>query len=515
MDDDLLDIALSSGGMAPWRIELSSNSLNVEPALGGMIGRPAGPLSVSGFVRCFYPDDQALLEDALEQARDGESIDCRLRVRRNKREIHVLRLVGRPGNDWAGRRTHIQGVAQKADAGLLPPSYLPDGQSPWRLMFDAVGVGLAQLDPPTSRLLKVNEAFVRLMGNLEQGWAGRRLYALTHVRERAACERAVRELQEGLRERYAADHHLLHADGHFLCTHLIVTRQPGNRQTPSHLVAALVPLDERMRSERSMKLSMQDLQQANQEAKQQLQHRTVELASTHAALVTEITGRQLAEQGSRDLLARMVQSVEGERRRISRELHDTLGQQITLLSLHLKSLENDLADRPQAMERLKRLFDAMQEMENQVDRLAHDLRPSALDDLGLKEAMRAHIDTWSRETGVACELHTYGLDGDRLPAVLENTFYRVMQEALTNVHKHAQAQRVGIIVERNQQQLRLVLEDDGIGFDGSSPRRANELGLLGMAERAALVAGKLEVESTPGGGTTVYLSAPIESGVTA
>jgi PAS domain S-box-containing protein len=512
MNDELLDIALSAGGMASWRIDLATNWLEVDTRLGDMIGRPPGPLSLTGFVRCFYPDDQPQLEEALEHARGGEPMDCRLRVRRNKLEIHALRLVGRAGSDWAGRCTHIQGVLHDAEAGLLPQGYLADGQSPWKRMFDTAGVGLAQVDAQTGRLLRVNRAFVSVMGCLEQGWAGRRLSALTPVPERAACEQAMREMRQGRLLRYIADHQLQHADGHGVWAQVIVTVEPTEQETPSHLMAVIVPMDERMRAEHSKDESMKKLHRAHHDIEQQLQHRTVELASTHAALVSEITGRQMAEQSSRDLLSGMVQSVEDERRRISRELHDTLGQQLTLLAVHLKGIEQHVADRPQAADRLKRLFGAVEEMENQVDRLAHDLRPSTLDDLGLEEAMRSHIEAWSHETGVACELHTYGLGADRLPTVLESTVYRVMQEALTNVHKHARARRVGVIVERSHRKLRMVLEDDGVGFDSAAPRRAGQLGLLGMAERAALIAGKLEVESVPGRGTTVYLSMPVADG---
>jgi PAS domain S-box-containing protein len=508
-DHDLLDIALAAGGMAPWRIDLSTNWLEVDARLGDMIGRPPGPLSVTGFVRCFYPDDQPQLEEALEHARGGEPMDCRLRVRRNKQEIHALRLTGRAGSDWTGRRTHLHGVLHDADAGLLSHGYLSNGQSPWKRMVDAAGAGLAELDAQTGRLLRVNRAFISLMGCLEQGWAGRRLCALMHVRERSACEEAMREMREGRLLRYFADHQLQHAEGHHIWQHVIVTAEHADHETPSHLVAVLVPLDERMRAEHSMKESMKQLHRAHHHVEQQLQHRTVELASTHAALVSEITGRQLGEQSSRDLLAGMVQGIEDERRRIARDLHDTLGQQLTLLGVHLKGIEQHLADHPQAADRLKRLFGVVQEMEDQIDRLAHDLRPSTLDDLGLEEAMRSHIEAWSRETGVACELHTYGLGADRLPTVLESTVYRVMQEALTNVHKHARARRVGVIVERSHRKLRMVLEDDGVGFDNTASRRAGQLGLTGMAERAALVAGKLEVESVPGRGTTVYLSMPV------
>jgi signal transduction histidine kinase len=186
-----------------------------------------------------------------------------------------------------------------------------------------------------------------------------------------------------------------------------------------------------------------------------------------------------------------------------------------VLAIGLKSIEPDLARSPTALQRLARVQQALRNVEDQLDRIAYELRPSALDDLGLEEAMRSHIETWSHETGIAADLHTHGLRTGRLPPTVENTVYRVVQEALTNVHRHAGATRVGIIIERRFEELRVVVEDDGCGFDGAHVPAdgGRHTGLRGMAERASLVAGSLEVESLPGRGTTLYLAIPVRTEV--
>jgi len=132
----------------------------------------------------------------------------------------------------------------------------------------------------------------------------------------------------------------------------------------------------------------------------------------------------------------------------------------------------------------------------------------------LVDALGQYADEWSAQCGVPVDLQVHGLPVGRLSAAVEATVYRVVQEAFTNVRKHAAASRVSLIAERRGAQLRVIVEDDGRGFDSAavavSADSQRRLGLLGMAERAALVAGMLEVESAPGNGTTIYLTVPLD-----
>lgn len=217
------------------------------------------------------------------------------------------------------------------------------------------------------------------------------------------------------------------------------------------------------------------------------------------------------QQRVRELLARHVQAIEDERSRISRELHDTLGQHLAALGLGLRMID-DLPGRSAAAgQRLQQLRTVLDRLENEVDRLSFELRPPALDELGLEDALRSYAQQWSTDVGIAIELHTHGLRPGRLPPLVETTLYRVLQEALTNVGKHADATRVGVIVERRLDELRMVIEDDGRGFDPSraGPDGGRHWGLRGMAERAMLVAGQFQVEASPGNGTTLYLCVPL------
>jgi signal transduction histidine kinase len=141
-----------------------------------------------------------------------------------------------------------------------------------------------------------------------------------------------------------------------------------------------------------------------------------------------------------------------------------------------------------------------------VDQLVWELRPTALDDLGLRAALENYVQSWSSRVGVPATLHTSGLLDHRLAPDAETALYRIAQEALTNVAKHARATSVGVILDRNADHVVLIIEDDGIGFDAAGAERAGQgFGLVGMQERAGLVGATLEIESSAGRGTTVFV----------
>ncbi len=241
-----------------------------------------------------------------------------------------------------------------------------------------------------------------------------------------------------------------------------------------------------------------------------VQERTAELDAVNGALRDEIVERHRAEAGRQVLLKLLVSAQEAERSRISRELHDEVGQLVTALMLGLKTLESAPGADTNAAT-LKALHGITEQIGKEVHQLALELRPSALDDLGLLRTLTNYVDDWSARTGIAVDVHTSGFVSDRLPVPVETTLYRIAQEALNNVLKHAHARRVSLIFERRADQAIMILEDDGCGFDADALRpRATEkrLGLLGMEERAALADGELNIESKPGRGTTIFVRVP-------
>ena len=212
----------------------------------------------------------------------------------------------------------------------------------------------------------------------------------------------------------------------------------------------------------------------------------------------------LSERVARDALRRVVGAQELERQRLARELHDETGQALTSILLKLKSFE-DLGDPSSVAAAMGELRELVVTTLQDVRRLAVELRPKALDDFGLVPAIERLVGTLREQTGIEVDLESR-LGRDRLPREIETTLYRITQEALTNVVKHAQAKHVSIVLIRRDGSVAAVIEDDGRGITESA---GDGLGLLGMRERIALVDGRLEVESSPGSGTTLSFEVPV------
>jgi signal transduction histidine kinase len=213
---------------------------------------------------------------------------------------------------------------------------------------------------------------------------------------------------------------------------------------------------------------------------------------------------ELSERVQRDALRRVVEAQELERRRLARELHDETGQALTSILLGLRAVEEakDDAARDAASAELREL--AVSTLQD-VRRLAVELRPTALDDFGLLAALERLAETFTEQIGIETDVEASLGDG-RLPAEIETALYRLVQEALTNVVKHARASRVSISLVRKAKSVSVVIEDDGVGFTEPS---GGGLGLIGMRERVGLLDGRLEIEAGPGQGTTIVAEVPL------
>jgi signal transduction histidine kinase len=238
-------------------------------------------------------------------------------------------------------------------------------------------------------------------------------------------------------------------------------------------------------------------------------------AATAALTESEQIYRALAEDLARvdkertALLNRVVVAQETERQRIARELHDGLAQYLTGLRLKLDTLGHNGAPVPEILNELRSMIG---ELGRAVNRMAWELRPVALDELGLHSAVDHYLEEWADMARLQVDVEI-DLGGRTLPPAVETTLFRVLQEATTNVLRHANATRVGVILEASDAEARLIVEDNGRGFpaeDSASPFAAiRKFGLHGMRERLALVHGKLDVESSREAGTTLFVSVPL------
>ncbi len=214
------------------------------------------------------------------------------------------------------------------------------------------------------------------------------------------------------------------------------------------------------------------------------------------------------EQMRSQYVTQIITAQEEERKRIARELHDSTSQALTSLLVGLRSL----ADRhrsPELKQQVEDLRGIVGHVLNDLHTLARQLRPSVLDDLGLAAAIQRYVADCRTRSGLTIDLAMPGLNNERLDSALETALYRIVQEALTNVIRHAHATTASVVIERRTDRVRAIIEDDGCGFDPASLSGDGHLGLNGIRERAALLNGHLIIESAPGHGTTLYVEFPL------
>jgi signal transduction histidine kinase len=229
--------------------------------------------------------------------------------------------------------------------------------------------------------------------------------------------------------------------------------------------------------------------------------RLAETYASRAAMAVD-----LSERVARDSLRRVVAAQELERRRLARELHDETGQSLTSILLGLRSLEDSLGDDGDARLAVARLRELAVATLQDVRRLAVELRPKALDDFGLVSALERLAETWGGQTGIVVDF-VARLGDDQLSNEIATALYRIVQEALTNVVKHARAHRVSVLLTRKNGAVVAVIEDDGRGFDPTAA--SSGFGIQGMRERVELVNGRLRIESEPESGTTLVVEVPL------
>jgi PAS domain S-box-containing protein len=483
--------------------------LRVNRGLAALLGRTAQELQGHSFLDFTHPEDRAAHRERLQRLVRAEERELRMEQRFLRPDgstlwalisVNLLRDGrGRPWRtlaavmDISERRRTERALAQSSERLALALDAAQLGLWEWtiangRLWYSEQLLGITGLT--REQLDDDIDCWRRLVhpDDVEVIWA-----ADEAAREGRGFHAEYRLVQPGGWQRWVA------TDARCVC---------DAAGKPQRMVGTLADITARKQSEEA-------LRQAHDELEQRVQERTAALALANTQLADEVTERRATEGQVRELLGQLVNAEEDERRHLARELHDSLGQHLTALTLGLRALQEDPSLPAALRERLVQLREVTRRLDDDVDRLSYQLRPALLDDLGLNDALRELAGAWAEDSGIPVDIHTRGLRGQRFDAALETTVYRVVQEALTNIRKHAQASRVGLFVELRDGELRAIVEDDGRGMAMENrPLRSGpgrHLGLRGMAERARQAGGRLDVETEAGQGTTVYLSIPLQA----
>lgn len=271
-------------------------------------------------------------------------------------------------------------------------------------------------------------------------------------------------------------------------------------------------LEGQRRAELQLRQAHEQLADRARQLETVVELRTAKLAESNERLRREIGEREQAEQAREALRRKLLNAQEEERRRIARELHDQMGQNLTALNLGLKSLLNT-DPRSDLPSRVQNLQELATQTARDLHRVALELRPVALDELGLVKAIRNLAETWSMRRGIEVDFEAGQYEPAGISSEIETILYRVIQEALNNVAKHSGAKRVGLLLRRTVDHVQAIIEDDGCGFDServTAARNGNgRLGLLGIQERLGIVGGSFKFESAPARGATLIVSVPI------
>ncbi len=303
-----------------------------------------------------------------------------------------------------------------------------------------------------------------------------------------------------------------HRDGREIPIELAISPVLG--QGGAHTFSAFVrDISARKLAEEQSRLYQEELQRLNEALDKRVQIRTQELAAVNESLVAEVAERMQTEaslensrQALQKLALQLLRVQEDERRRISRDLHDDINQRLALLAMDIEGIERRLSSSPDHLGRAVRAIqDRVVELSDVVRHLAYQLHPSILDDLGLPIALQRLVDEFTARSRIQGSFEHKNIPSV-IPQEVAACLYRVAQESLSNVARHAAASRVDVELSRSRSGLSVTITDNGVGFDSDQPRHGpHGLGLLGMKERVALVQGDLQVVSAVGKGTKVQV----------
>jgi len=473
--EERLMLAFAGAKEGVWDWNLETGAVVYSPRWKQMLGYGDDeiPANVHAWEKLLHPDDRTraeALNEAVSQGRPTYEGEFRLRHKeghyitvltrglpiRRQSDGPIVRIVGTHLDITERKRTEAA-LRESEERLSLAFAGAQEGIWDWNLETDACGYSSRW-----KQMLGYDDDEIE---SHISAWE-----RLVHPDDRAIADKAHESVARG-QPTYEAEFRLRHKDGHYvqiLSRGFPVRREPGGP--------------------------------------------VVRIVGTHFDL-TERKKRE-AEQARTELLAHLVFAQEDERRRIARDMHDQFGEQLTTLSLRIALLRDACGERPDLASHVAALSEIAQRLDRDVDELVWQLRPTALDDLGLRAALANYIQEWAERSSVAAELHTSGLLDDRLASEVETALYRIAQEALNNVAKHSRARRVEVILERRPDCVLLIVEDDGVGFsDTGGDKERRGYGLVGMQERAALVGANLQIESTPGKGTTVLVRMVVPAGV--
>lgn len=472
-NEERLSLALAGALEGVWDWNLETNAVVYSPRWAEMLGYTPDEIesNISAWERLVHPDDRSKADRANETVARGERTTYEAEFRLQHKDGHYVHVLSRGlpvRREPGGPVVRIVGTHLDLTKRREAEAALRENEERLKLAFAGAQEGVWDWNLETGDVV-YSSRWKEMLGYADdeiephvRAWE-----RLLHPDDVEQARRLNESVRNGGRT-YEGEFRLRHKDGHYV---EVLSRGYPVRRTADGSIVRIV--------------------------------------GTHFDLTAR--KRAEAERARTELLGRLVFAQEDERRRIAREMHDQFGEQLTALALQIRLLKDACGNDNQRRTLVEAIERIAQRLDNDVDQLVWQLRPTALDDLGLRAALENYVHDWSSRTGIAATVHSAGLLEQRLSIDVETALYRIGQEALTNVAKHADASKVEVILERRGENVLLVIEDDGKGFETETDETGGGFGLVGMRERAALIGAQLEIESSAQAGTTIFVRMTVDA----
>ncbi len=485
--EERLRLALSGGNVDIWEYEVDTGLLRWQGELKVILGLvpEVENLTLQSFVDAIHPEDRQTVQTALRDSlAQGSSHNLEFRVIHPDGSLHWFAAKGRPEYDSAGKAVRMRGVALEITERKRAEEEIQRREEQLVEAQRIASLGSYEWDLRTNTVRR-SEELCRVFGLLphefEPTYEG--YLARVHPEDRGTTKRLIdRSFQEG--QPFDFEERIVRPDGSVRMLHSQGQWSFDNHQRPVKLVGICQDITERKQVEQ-------------------------QLRAANAALAGELRERTLAEKEIHALTARLITAQEEERKRLARELHDDLSQQIATLSIAASNLKKDIASEDtEARAQSERIQQKLVQLAEGVRRLSHNLHPAVLEYSGLGAALQSYCDEFSTLTGITVSFRAEG-SFESLSASVALCLYRIAQEALQNVLKHAQIGRAQLTVTKSADSVCLTVSDAGVGIDTLGARIPQGLGLVNIKERTRLVNGTLRIESQPNQGTTLKVTVPI------
>jgi len=453
--------------------------------------------------------DEVFYQDLWQTILAGEVWYGEMTNRHRDGHLYVSEQTITPEKNPSGEITHFVSVQHDITERKQAEVRLRTSEVRYRRLFEAAHDGVLLLDPGTKKITDANPFMTTLLGYPRDQLVGKELFEIGLLKDETASQQMFEKLKQDRQVRYE-DLPLESQQG----DHQEVEVVANVYDEDGHSVIQCNIRDITARKQAEAAQHRLDLMTASNE---KLEQAIIQRQVTEAALrQSEQHQKQLLVQSHemqeqlRQLSHEVLQVQEDERKRISRELHDVIAQTLSSINMRLTLLQSE-ASTKDLHEKITQTQCLVAQSVDTVHRFARDLRPAMLDDLGLIPALQAHLKDFTLQSGILVALQAQS-DIEELDCVGRTVLFRVTQEALTNVVRHAKASRVEMKLQKFSGIITLEITDNGQGFDSDSKSCAtnnNRLGLLGIRERVEMINGTFHIDSVPGGPTTIRVEIPV------